>query len=126
MTRTPSRNSRTLTATRSCACRRRVSSSRGPKKACEEAKSYDELCKIVKDALGDKVEKVIVSHRVVDSPCVLVTGQFGWPVSMERITKPQALRDSSMSSYMVSKETLELNPSNPIIMALKSNRGHGR
>merc|ERR1719240_2124858 len=86
------------------------------KKKQEELKAkFEPLCKLVKDVLGDKIEKLVVSTRIDESPCVLVTSEHGWTANMERIMKAQALRDNSMTSYMVSKKTMEVNPQNNIM-----------
>merc|ERR1712141_476278 len=90
------------------------------KKRFEEQKAaFEGLCTLIKEVLGDKIEKCLLSSRLSDSPCVLVTSEWGWSANMERIMKAQALRDSSMSSYMVSKKTLEINPEHSIVVELK-------
>jgi molecular chaperone HtpG len=90
------------------------------KKKFEEDKlKFEKLCKVMKDVLDKKVQKVAVSNRLVTSPCCIVTGEYGWTANMERIMKAQALRDSSTMGYMASKKNLEINPDHSIIKSLR-------
>merc|ERR1712088_599737 len=89
------------------------------KKKHEEDKSkYETLCKVMKDILDKKVEKVVVSNRLVNSPCCIVTSQYGWTANMERIMKAQALGDTSTMGYMSAKKHLEINPDHSVVHAL--------
>merc|ERR1712062_437895 len=90
------------------------------KKRQEELKAeFEELCKVIKEILDKKVEKVTASNRLVGSPCCIVTSTYGWSANMERIMKAQALRDTSTMVYMAAKKHLEINPENQIMVALK-------
>jgi len=90
------------------------------KKKLEEDKAkYESLCQRMKEILDKKVEKVVVSNRLVSSPCCIVTSQYGWTANMERIMKAQALRDTSTMGYMAAKKHLEINPDHPIVRTLK-------
>merc|ERR1712080_760330 len=90
------------------------------KKRQEELKAeFEELCKVIKEILDKKIEKVVVSNRLVGSPCCIVTSTYGWSANMERIMKAQALRDTSTMGYMAAKKHLEINPEHQIMIALK-------
>lgn len=89
------------------------------KKFEEDKAAFDPLCKLMKEILDKKVEKVTVSNRLVTSPCCIVTSQYGWTANMERIMKAQALRDTSTMGYMAAKKHLEINPEHSIMKQLK-------
>ncbi|XP_059047225.1 heat shock protein 83 [Achroia grisella] len=89
------------------------------KKREEDKAKFEGLCKVMKNILDNKVEKVVVSNRLVESPCCIVTAQYGWSANMERIMKAQALRDTSTMGYMAAKKHLEINPDHSIVETLR-------
>jgi len=89
------------------------------KKRFDELKDKSkELCETIKETLQGEIEKVVVSTRIQDSPCCLVTSEYGWSANMERIMKAQALADTSQHQFMSPKKTMEINPEHPIISKL--------
>ena len=81
---------------------------------------YESTCASIQTILKDRCEKVVLSNRLNDSPCCIVTGQFGWSANMERIMKAQTMGDNSSMAYMMSKKTLEINPYHTIVKELKN------
>merc|ERR1712156_1394415 len=97
-----------------------ISKDEDEKKAFEEKKTaFEPLCKKMKEILGDKVEEVMVGDAMVESPAQLVTTEYGWSANMQRIMKAQVLRDNQMSSFMVGKKKMEVNPDHAIMIELR-------
>ena len=84
----------------------------------ELKKKYENTCTKIKEIIGSDCEKVVVSKRLVVTPCVIVTGEFGWTANFQRLMNAQALRDTTMSTYMTPKKTLEINCKHPVIIKL--------
>ncbi|KAL8168939.1 UNVERIFIED_CONTAM: hypothetical protein K2H54_025550 [Gekko kuhli] len=65
------------------------------------------------------VAKVVVSNRLVTSPCCVVTAPYGWTANMERILKVQALESSGIMDYVSTRKYMEINPDDGIIEILR-------
>ncbi len=70
------------------------------------------LIKVFKETLGDKVEDIIESKRLVNSACTLVTGKDAMDAQMERMMK---MMDENYTSQ---KKILEINTNHPLIKNL--------
>ena len=82
-------------------------------------KDFEDLTKHIKDTLSDKVDKVEISSRLDDSPCVLTSSEYGHTANMSRIMKAQAL-GNNMMNMGGSKPILEINPHHTTIKNLKN------
>lgn len=84
----------------------------------EIKQEFGQTCDWIKKRLGDKVASVQISSRLSSSPCVLVSGKFGWSANMERLMKAQTVGDTSNLDFMRSRRVFEINPEHPIIRTL--------
>lgn len=86
----------------------------------EIKQEFGQTCDWIKKHLGDKVASVQISNRLSSSPCVLVSGKFGWSANMERLMKAQAAGDTSSLDFMRGRRVFEINPEHPIIRNLNA------
>jgi HSP90 family molecular chaperone len=81
--------------------------------------SYKPLIDWWKNFLGDKVEKIEISKRLTDTPCIIVSSEYGQTANMEKISKAQAFATADkQQNFMMGKRTLELNPNHPSMKEL--------
>jgi molecular chaperone HtpG len=85
----------------------------------ETKKSFASTCTTIKEILGDELSRVIVSNRITESPCVIVSDKYGISANMERLMKAQTMQNNEMSPHMRNRRVMEINPTNPIIIALR-------
>jgi molecular chaperone HtpG len=81
---------------------------------------YKPVCDYFKSVLNDEVEKVVVSNRLANHPCLLSTSEFGWTANMQRIAKAQTFGKQDTMQYMMGKKTLEISPQHEIIKKMKN------
>merc|ERR1712093_414092 len=90
------------------------------KKMKKMTEMHKKLTDWMKETLGTKVEKAVVSNRLLETPAIIVSSQYGWSTNMERIMKAQTMGNNDRSQQMMSQKTLEINPAHPIIKEIKA------
>merc|ERR1711939_844319 len=90
------------------------------KKLKKLQETHKKLTDWLKETLGSKIEKAVVSNRLLETPAIIVSSQYGWSTNMERIMKAQTIGNQDRSTAMVSQKTFEINPAHPLVKELKS------
>jgi heat shock protein beta len=86
-------------------------------------KEFETLATWLKKQLGERVQKVQVSDRLVDSPATLVQGEWGMSPMMQRYMKSQSTSTSQDSAFAIGSRNqaiLEINPEHGVIQQLKN------
>merc|ERR1712066_829049 len=86
-------------------------------------KDFEPLATWLKKKLGERVQKVQVSDRLVDSPATLVQGEWGMSPMMQRYMKSQTTSSASDSAFAIGSRNqaiLEINPGHTVVKQLKN------
>jgi molecular chaperone HtpG len=78
----------------------------------QEEESFKDLITYVKEALGDTVKAVRITHRLTDSPACLVADENAMSAHLERLLK------SAGQAVPGSQPIMEINPQHPLIIKL--------
>lgn len=80
---------------------------------------YKNVCDFFKSVLSEDIEKVVVSNRLANYPCLLSTSEYGWTANMQRLVKAQTFGKQDTMQFMMGKKILEINPNHEIIKKLR-------
>merc|ERR1719394_1860833 len=69
-------------------------------------------------ASGVKIDGVVLSKRLTESPVVVVTSQFGYSASQEKIMRAQAFQNKDQIAMMAGRKTLEINGNHSVVYDL--------
>ena len=83
-------------------------------------KDFNELCTTMKEILGNRVSKVVLSNRLSTSPACLVTSTGGWTANMERLMNLKSDKDETEKNSQKPTKILEINPTHNIILNIKN------
>merc|ERR1719163_1705883 len=67
---------------------------------------------------GVKIDGVVLSKRLTESPVVVVTSQFGYSAHQEKIMRAQAFQNKDQIQMMAGRKTLEINGNHPVVFDL--------
>ena len=83
---------------------------------------FQDLVSYLDVLLKDKVQKVVISDLLTDSPAALVQGAYGLSPTMQRYMRAQAVATGQSLGNMPANTVLEVNPQHPIVRDLERMR----
>jgi molecular chaperone HtpG len=88
------------------------------KKKANLQSEYKEVATYLETLLMGKVQKVVISDLLTDSPSALVQGAYGMSPTMQKYMRAQSVASGGGEMAGMNKAVLEVNPNHPIVQGL--------